>query len=957
MKKAAYGLLAAFLAMGACGDLPQTAELWYQPPNGFTEQTAVGEIYYVDAGTSKEMRLPVSVNDKGELVSDADFETQDMALQSAYGALRAALKAEANNKRQDEALKTLGENLFRVFREDGISIRGIDPNGVTREYTLSFVSGRGLGSEAGAQVEDPTMSYKISDEKSLRWKQDNKMEISGWSSAGPSLNLSAATSNTRTDLDVYDIPVRYNHGRGGALEDTVSYIRIDRISGIPPDDVSIVTNRDTGGAYFDNQLSIAGVKDAEDGWVFYKKYKPEGGRDGVPAWSEPGGLWNGASVRWWRDEDCAMYRADLAGWTNSAPGETDVDIGALLTDNEWKDEREKYLVVARYQEEGESPTLRYLPFGDTIGGIVWATNWTESIKRIAADEAEKIVNWNTNWVILAESIASSKEATEKYVSDTLNWTTNWYASTEQLNTSADDVRDYINGQLDILTNMIAGINGVIESGDFDTVQTVREYVQEVMNIQTNEMMAIVTALDEGVVESTAELIDYKYDILTNMIAGINGVIESGIADIDSVRSYVGEVIDIQTNFITNAEFAKMSGVVDSTKELVDYNFDILTNQIAGIKEIIENGDIETIETVSDYIERVIELQKNFVPVENWTYVTNYIYNYFGGDGRTDEGKPLIAPEDDPYSGEYESKPMTDSLLPVKNALMMVAVTNEPLSAIEARHLLDFESVNTNDDLRVQLAGFDKASTDQMPVKKGAAGGGYTLEWLDFPEDLLTITTNGISEIKNWMVQHNVTNIFKTVVSNADVLVGMSTNLFGYVKAEGALDNDTIWTNGSGRVEMKGFETAPMYAVPFIDYNQAIAEQGKDRGMTWQKLPFADSDLSRFGVATTKQTIEAEEIRSLDNNQLFQTFSLFGFGDADEGSVPVKKTNQSHVSYLSWEKLRALKFIGTDQSEVVIGSGGVTNEVVFASENDSNVTVKCTPYGDGNVQIKLGVYWK
>ena len=54
---------------------------------------------------------------------------------------------------------------------------------------------------------------------------------------------------------------------------------------------------------------------------------------------------------------------------------------------------------------------------------------------------------------------------------------------------------------------------------------------------------------------------------------------------------------------------------------------------------------------------------------------------------------------------------------------------------------------------------------------------------------------------------------------------------------------------------------------------------------------------------------------------------------------------------------AIKFIGTDSSEAVAGSGSTTNTVTFASATDSDVVVTVKTNGVGNVTITLGVYYK
>ena len=54
---------------------------------------------------------------------------------------------------------------------------------------------------------------------------------------------------------------------------------------------------------------------------------------------------------------------------------------------------------------------------------------------------------------------------------------------------------------------------------------------------------------------------------------------------------------------------------------------------------------------------------------------------------------------------------------------------------------------------------------------------------------------------------------------------------------------------------------------------------------------------------------------------------------------------------------ALKFVGTDGDDVVVGSGSTTNTVTFASASDSNVKVNVEKSGSTGVKVTIGVYYK
>lgn len=323
-----------------------------------------------------------------------------------------------------------------------------------------------------------------------------------------------------------------------------------------------------------------------------------------------------------------------------------------------------------------------------------------------------------------------------------------------------------------------------------------------------------------------------------------------------------------------------------------------TNWTEAVDHITKEETIEIVSFVTNtytHANFVTNFITSFEIVENWTYVTNYIVRYLGvtgsGGGQGGQGDaPAIAPKDDPYSGEYEPHVTDDFYLPVKNALNIVAITNEPLSEIESENLLDFVSVDTNKENLVQIRGFDEADEESIPVKRrGVDEGEYKLDWMASPTTLLEITTNGIAEIKSWMIKNAVSNIFTTVVTNSEALTTMRTNFFGFVEAERMLDDDSVWTNGSRRVEIKGYETAPLYSVPFVDLNSEIVAAGKEKGLLWARMPFADSDANEHtGNSSIPRTIEANLERSVtDGQDEIKSLSLYGFSFATDGQVPMK----------------------------------------------------------------------
>lgn len=87
----------------------------------------------------------------------------------------------------------------------------------------------------------------------------------------------------------------------------------------------------------------------------------------------------------------------------------------------------------------------------------------------------------------------------------------------------------------------------------------------------------------------------------------------------------------------------------------------------------------------------------------------------------------------------------------------------------------------------------------------------------------------------------------------------------------------------------------------------------------------------------------------------------GFWDAEavEGSYPVK--SGGGITWVATNspsaQASAIKLVGTDASEAVVGVGSVTNTLTFASATNSNVRVSVEGDGSGNATVTLGVYWK
>lgn len=83
-------------------------------------------------------------------------------------------------------------------------------------------------------------------------------------------------------------------------------------------------------------------------------------------------------------------------------------------------------------------------------------------------------------------------------------------------------------------------------------------------------------------------------------------------------------------------------------------------------------------------------------------------------------------------------------------------------------------------------------------------------------------------------------------------------------------------------------------------------------------------------------------------------SIFGFSTASAGDIP-HKTDDGKIEWKPVASGGALIVSGTSGSTVTTAT--CTNKLSFVSASDSNVKFTVTDKGDGNVEVKIGVYYK
>lgn len=160
-------LILGLLSFSAFGTIPETAEGWYLPPEGWnpTETKAYWK--------KNDIEYYCKINEEGafDKYPPGVSEAERLALGTAVSAFH---ETKWNQKR----IEVIGENLHKVFATDGITITGETPDGSTDSYTIKFSSG--IGESETIQGETDHMKWNLADEKSLHLLQGNKIQIKGW---------------------------------------------------------------------------------------------------------------------------------------------------------------------------------------------------------------------------------------------------------------------------------------------------------------------------------------------------------------------------------------------------------------------------------------------------------------------------------------------------------------------------------------------------------------------------------------------------------------------------------------------------------------------------------------------------------------------------------------------------------------------------------------------------------
>jgi hypothetical protein len=218
-----------------------------------------------------------------------------------------------------------------------------------------------------------------------------------------------------------------------------------------------------------------------------------------------------------------------------------------------------------------------------------------------------------------------------------------------------------------------------------------------------------------------------------------------------------------------------------------------------------------------------------------------------------------------------------------------------------------------------------------------------------------MTTGDINEIYEWWTKHSsVTNFLANIITNTEALAELKTNTFEIIEADRMLDNESVWTNGAATVEVKGFKRAPLDTVPV----KSMGERGGE--LKWKHLARPDSEVE-IGMGYDEILHYNRSLIRQDDYGMWanasNVWSLHGFEYASDGEVPYAHIDEYGNKELKWRLSgNAVRVVGTDGSEAVMGVASRTNTLTFASAPDSNVMATVVGDVEGNITVTFGVYY-
>ena len=311
--------------------------------------------------------------------------------------------------------------------------------------------------------------------------------------------------------------------------------------------------------------------------------------------------------------------------------------------------------------------------------------------------------------------------------------------------------------------------------------------------------------------------------------------------------------------------------------------------------------------------------------------------------------------------------------------------------------------NGGDDQHIAALTFDNKSIDGNP----AVGGVVQLHGFDVAPspyasgdvsfaDVLTNTTTQITGMSvpvrvpsangatvAYVPMGKIAGSPAAAVDNKTIEVNESDPTNKFLQLHGAAGEDItlkegdiyqIGSDGKGKFERLGVD-AGIGAIPY--------KTADGKGLGWLE---GEDGKDRIPLIHTNSTPTSIAIGlSLDKANIddVSTLNVAGFTDGGNCNISLNKmlsdpnesnnrsTHQFMARYkkgdgvpsVHWVKMddvinggTAVRLVGTDGSEAIVGSASRTNTINFASAGDSNVKATVAGDGAGNITITIGVYY-
>lgn len=273
---------------------------------------------------------------------------------------------------------------------------------------------------------------------------------------------------------------------------------------------------------------------------------------------------------------------------------------------------------------------------------------------------------------------------------------------------------------------------------------------------------------------------------------------------------------------------------------------------------------------------------------------------------------------------------------------------------------DNASIWTNETGDVEIKGFAKVENtteyDYYPLRR-VDGDDAQIVWSTNAVPAI-IRALGLKRVPNKSETADIWGVIDGLIEGQGLLAkmygetGVVQRINKAINVANAYDNKSVWTNGAAQVEVKGFAQSG-------NKTYAVSRNEGGKHIEWAAIPQPDGN-TRYDWDVSKNNASLECEDDYGEIGTSNVWHIAGFMDAENDTVPHIKIADNGARTIDWKAAGgggALKFIGTDNAEITVGSGSTTNEIKFASASDSNVRVNCTRRGTDGVTVTIGVYYK